>query len=150
MDRLIVDGLFLEGVPLTGFAFVKRPRLVETYRQAVVGKVDLDQTVTLKKKDKVPGSGVLADHFSPGTTSPLRDAVHLMIALSGNTATNLVLDRIGLKATAETMEAMGCPNIKIHTKVYRRDTSAFPERSKQFGPGSTTAADMVRLCEALH
>ena len=73
-----------------------------------------------------------------------------MIAFSDNTATNLVLDAIGLGATAATMEAMGYPNTKIHSKVFRRDTSVFPERSKQFGLGSTTAAEMIRLCEQLH
>ena len=70
-----------------------------------------------------------------------------MIAFSDNTATNLVLDAIGIGATAATMEAMGYPNTKIHSKVFRRDTSVFPERSKKFGLGSTTAAEMIRLCE---
>src|SRR5262249_27182164 len=79
-----------------------------------------------------------------------RDAVRLMIALSDNTATNLVLDQVGIGSTAETMEKLGYPNTKIHAKVFRRDTSVFPERSKQFGLGSTTASEMVRLCEALY
>ena len=61
-----------------------------------------------------------------------------------------MLDAIGIGSTAATMEKMGYPNTKIHSKVFRRDTSVFPERSKQFGLGSTTAAEMVRLCEALH
>ena len=42
------------------------------------------------------------------------------------------------------------PNTKIHSKVFRRDTSVFPERSKQFGLGSTTANEMVKLLEMLH
>src|SRR5712692_4484059 len=73
-----------------------------------------------------------------------------MIALSDNTGTNLVLEEIGIGSTAATMEKLGYPNTKIHAKVFRRDTSVFPERSKKFGLGSTTAAEMVRLCEALH
>ena len=48
------------------------------------------------------------------------------------------------------MEKMGYPNTKIHSKVFRRDTSVFPERSKQYGLGSTTADEMIRLCEAVH
>ena len=40
--------------------------------------------------------------------------------------------------------------MKIHSKVFRRDTSVFPERSKQFGLGSTTANEMVKLLEMLH
>ena len=73
-----------------------------------------------------------------------------MIVFSDNTATNLVLDAIGIGATAATMEKMGYPNTKIHSKVFRRETSVFPERSKQFGLGSTTPDEMIRLCEAVY
>ena len=46
--------------------------MIEAYRQAAEKKVDLDKTVTLKKADKVPGSGILTNHFSDGATFPLR------------------------------------------------------------------------------
>jgi beta-lactamase class A len=131
-------------------SLIKFPVMVESYRQAAAGKIDLSAQVTLKAADKVPGSGVLTNHFSEGTTFPLRDAVRLMIAFSDNTATNMVLDAIGLGATAATMDAMGYPHTKIHAKVFRRETSIFPERSQKFGLGSTTAWEMVRLCEELH
>ncbi len=137
-------------VPMPTASLIKFPVMIEAYRQADEKAIDLGKTLTLEKADKVPGSGILTDHFSDGATFPLRDAVRLMIAFSDNTATNLVLDEIGIGSTAATMERMGYPNTKIHSKVYRRDTSVFPERSKQFGLGSTTAAEMIRLCEALH
>jgi beta-lactamase class A len=136
--------------PMPTASLIKFPVMVEAYRQAAEKKVDLDQKVTLRKEDKVPGSGILTNHFSPGASFSLRDAVHLMIVYSDNTATNLVLDVIGIKSTAETMEKLGYPNTKIHSKVFKGSaTTVFPERSKQFGLGSTTAAEMVRLCEAL-
>jgi beta-lactamase class A len=135
--------------PMPTASLIKFPVMVEAYRQAAEETIDLDATVTLKDSDKVQGSGILTDHFSDGASFPLRDAVHLMIAFSDNTATNLVLDAIGIGATAATMERMGYPNTKIHAKVFRGDTSIFPERSKTFGLGSTTAAEMIRLCEAL-
>jgi beta-lactamase class A len=135
--------------PMPTASLIKFPVMVETYRQAAENAIDLDAKVTLKNADKVPGSGILTDHFSAGASFPLRDAVHLMIVYSDNTATNLVLDVIGIGATAATMEKLGYPNTKIHSKVFRRDTSVFPERSKQFGLGSTTAAEMIRLCEVL-
>jgi beta-lactamase class A len=128
----------------------KFPLMIEAYRQAAAKEVDLDAFITLRKEDKVGGSGVLTYHFSDGARIRLRDAVRLMIAYSDNTATNLVLDAVGIGATAATMEKMGYPNTKIHSKVFKRDTSAFPERSKQYGLGSTTADEMVRLCEAVH
>ena len=141
---------YRQDVPMPTASLIKFPVMVEAYQQAKDKKLDLDKTITLKKSDKVPGSGILTDHFSEGTTFPLRDAVHLMIAFSDNTATNLVLEEIGLGSTAAAMERMGYPNTKIHSKVFRRDTSVFPDRSRQFGLGSTTAAEMLRLCESLH
>jgi beta-lactamase class A len=131
-------------------SLIKFPVMVEVYRQAAAKKIDLDAFITLQKQDKVPGSGVLTYHFSDGSRFKLRDAVRLMIAFSDNTATNLVLDAIGIGATAATMEKMGYTNTKIHSKVFRRETSMFPERSKQFGLGSTTADEMIRLCEAVY
>lgn len=130
-------------------SLIKFPVMVEAYRQAAEKTIDLGATVTLRKADMVPGSGILTYHFSDGASFALRDAVRLMIAFSDNTATNLVLDQIGIPSTATTMEGMGYPNTKIHSKVFRRDTSAFPERSKRYGLGSTTAAEMVRLLTAL-
>jgi beta-lactamase class A len=131
-------------------SLIKFPVMVEAYRQAAAKRVNLDAVITLRKADKVPGSGVLTYHFSEGSTIKLRDAVRLMIAFSDNTATNLVLDALGIGSTAATMERLGYPNTKIHSKVFHRETSVFPERSRQFGLGSTTAAEMIRLCEALH
>ena len=128
-------------------SLIKFTVMLEAYRQAAE-KVELDAPVTLKA-DMVPGTGILTYHFSAGATFPFRDAIHLMIVYSDNTATNLVLDLIGIGSTAATMEKLGYPNTKLHAKVFRGATSVFPERSKQFGLGSTTAAEMIRLCEAL-
>jgi D-alanyl-D-alanine carboxypeptidase (penicillin-binding protein 5/6) len=136
--------------PMPTASLIKLPVMVEAYRQAAEGRLDLNQQVTLTNEDKAPGSGILTTHFSAGATISLRDAVRLMIAYSDNTATNLVLAKIGLPATAETMEKLGLPNTKIHAYVFRASSSIFPERSKQFGLGSTTAGEMIRLLEDLH
>lgn len=135
--------------PMPTASLIKLPVMIEAYRQVHEGKLKLETLITLKAEDKVPGSGILTTHFSPGLSLSLRDAIQLMIAYSDNTATNLVLDQIGLKSTSETMERMNCPNTKIHAKVYKGDTSIFPERSQKFGLGSTTAGEMVRLLELL-
>jgi beta-lactamase class A len=131
-------------------SLIKFPVMIEAYRQAAAKRVDLNTTIILKEQDKVPGSGILTSHFTAGDRITLRDAVRLMIAFSDNTATNIVLDAVGIGSTAATMEKMGYPNTKIHSKVFRRDTSVFLERSKQFGLGSTSAGEMVRLCEAVY
>jgi beta-lactamase class A len=132
-------------------SLIKLAVMVEVYQQAAEGRITLTDPVTLHKADKVQGSGILTDHFSEGASFPLVDAVRLMIVFSDNTATNLVLDRIGIDATARRMEAWGFPNTKIHAKVFRGGTtSVFPERTKKYGLGSTTAREMVKLLEQLH
>lgn len=132
-------------------SLIKFPVMVEVYQQAAEGKVKLSDPVLLRKEDKVPGSGILTEHFSDWAVFPLLDAVRLMIVFSDNTATNLVLDKIGIAATAQRMETWGYPHTKIHAKVFRGSTtSVFPERTKKYGLGSTTAREMVRLFEQLH
>jgi beta-lactamase class A len=131
-------------------SLIKFPVMVEAYYQFAEGKVRKNDLVILQKSDMVPGSGILTDHFTPGASFTLRDAVRMMIVWSDNTATNLVLDHIGIPSTAKRMEALGLPNTKIHSKSYRRDTSVFPERSKKFGLGSSSAREMIVLLEKLH
>ena len=120
--------------PMVTASLIKFPIMVEAYRQSAAKLVDLDKTVTLTKGDKVPGSGILTAHFSDGATFPLRDAVHLMIVYSDNTATNLVIDKIGIGSTAADDGADG---VSATPRSTRRSSAAtprsFPERSKQFG-----------------
>src|SRR5205807_1756624 len=136
--------------PMPTASLIKVAVLVEAYQQADEGKVRLTDPVTLHDEDKAPGSGVLTDHFSDGATFPLRDAVRLMIAFSDNTATNLVLDKVGIAAVNKRMEAWGFHDTRINAKVFRGSTTSVdPARSKRFGLGSTTAREMAGLFEEI-
>ena len=136
--------------PMPTASLIKLPVMLELYQQAEEGKVKLTDRVALRQEDKVPGSGVLTNHFSDGATFSLRDACRLMIAVSDNTATNLVLDKIGIVPVNQRMEAWGYPNTKINAKSFRGSTtSVAPERTKKYGLGSTTAREMVALLEEL-
>src|SRR6185436_12809332 len=128
--------------PMPTASLIKLPVMVEAYRQAAEGKIDLNSPVTFKEEDKTPGSGILSTQFSPGASFTLRDSIRLMIAYSDNSATNLVLAKIGLPATNELMEKLGLPNTKVHAFVFRPMSSIAPDRSRQFGLGSTTANEM--------
>jgi beta-lactamase class A len=132
-------------------SLIKFPIMCEVYMQVLESKVKLTDMVTLHEKDKVPGSGILTYHFSEGATFPLKDAVRLMIAYSDNTATNLVLDKIGIPSTNKRMAAWGYPETRINAKVFLGSkTSIDPDRTKKYGLGSTTARDMVSLLEKVH
>ncbi len=136
-------------VPFPTASLIKFPLLVATYQAIEAGKVSLDDMIELKDDDKVPGSGILAANFSEGAKLPLRDVLRLMIVYSDNTATNLVIDHVGLAKTSALMESLGCPETKLNSKTYNRESSIFPERSTKYGLGSTTADDMVKLLELL-
>jgi beta-lactamase class A len=136
--------------PMPTASLIKVAVLVEAYLQADEGKIKLTDPVVLHDSDKVPGSGVLTDHFSDGATFPLRDAVRLMVAFSDNTATNLVLDRVGVAAVDQRMETWGFPHTRINAKVFRGSTTSVdPAATKRFGLGSTTAREMVGLFEEI-
>jgi beta-lactamase class A len=132
-------------------SLIKLAVMIEAYRQADEKKVDLGKTLTLTKDDKVPGAGILTQHFSDGATFPLRDAVRLMIVYSDNTATNLVLDQIGIKSVNETTAALGCPETRVNAKVFKGSTTSVdPERTKKYSLGSTSANETLRLLELIH
>ncbi|QEL18276.1 serine hydrolase [Limnoglobus roseus] len=131
-------------------SLIKLAIMVEAYRQADEKKTDLGKMVTLAKDDKVPGSGILTSHFSDGASFPLRDAVRLMIVYSDNTATNMVLDQIGIKPVNAMTAALGMPETRINSKVFKRSTTVDLARSEKYSLGSITAKDAVNMLELIH
>jgi len=136
--------------PMTTASLIKVAVMIEVYLQADQGKFKLTDMVTVHENDKVPGSGILTKHFSDGASFSVRDAVRLMMAVSDNTATNLLLDKTGIANVNARMESWGYPNTKINAKVFLGSTTSVdPERTKKYGLGSTTAREMSGLLEEL-
>lgn len=117
-----------------------------------------DERLVIRAQDKVSGSGVLAD-FSEGETISLRDAQTLMIIVSDNTATNLILDRIGADAVNEFMNSLGLTQTRSMRKIRGDGTQLKPAQgwsregekpeNKKFGIGASTSREMVHLLELL-
>lgn len=132
-------------------SLIKLAIMAEVYAQADAKKLKLDEMLTLTKEETVQGSGILNDHFSPGAQFALRDAVRLMIVYSDNTATNMVLEKTGIKAVNERMAALAMQETRINAKVFKGSTTSIdPERTKKYGLGSTTARETLQLLELLH
>ena len=140
---------YREDEPMPTASLIKFPLMIAAYQAVDEGAISLDDKLVLREEDKVPGSGILTPHFSIGTQISLNDAIHLMMVYSDNTATNLVIDHVGIEATGQLMKQLDCPNTMLHSKVYRRNTSIDLERSRRFGLGSTTASEMIDLLERL-
>jgi len=121
---------------------------VTLYDLAEQKQLSLDDPLTVLKIDQVPGSGVL-QFMHPGMTLSVHDAAALMIILSDNSATNLVLDKIAIRRVWTKMEALGLPHSKVHSKVYLRLASVAMDSSVKYGLGVSTPNEMAHLFELL-
>ena len=84
----------------------KVPLLAELAAQVAAGARSLDDQVTLTNDMKAPGSGVLKE-LSAGTRLSVRDLATLMIIVSDNTATDILLDLVGADAVNARLSACG-------------------------------------------
>lgn len=139
---------------------IKLPIMVESFAAVAEGRAKWTDEVTLTADDKVYGSGVLRE-FSDNIKLPFRDLVNLMIVVSDNTATNLVLDKLSADAVNERMQKLGLAETRSLRKI-RGDGAQLKsgvsgvsqagavEANKKYGIGVSTPREMVRLLEMLH
>jgi beta-lactamase class A len=129
---------------------IKVPIMVEVFARVAEGKAKWDDELVLTEAKKVSGSGILLE-LSDGLRLTLRDAVRLMIVLSDNTATNLILDQITTDAVNDRMDQLGLKQTRVLRKVGGGGESRagmIPE-NKRFGLGVSTPREMVALLEKL-
>src|SRR4029453_3662808 len=129
---------------------IKIAVMIEAFARVAEGKAKWTDEVILTKEKKVSGSGILGE-LSDGLKLTLRDAVNLMMILSDNTATNLVLDVLTTDAVNARMESLGFKQIKIMRKVGSggESTAGKDPENKKFGLGFATPREMVLVMEKL-
>jgi beta-lactamase class A len=140
--------------PVRTASTIKVPILAATYAAVAAGRLAWTQPVALRGIDKVAGAGILTE-FSNGSVISLRDLTHLMIVLSDNTATNMVLDRVTADYVNAQMDRLGLTHTRSMRKILGPgQPSGFSRAGKQkenerFGLGSSTPREMVTLLEML-
>jgi len=135
--------------PVQTASIIKLPLMLQTFKQVKSGKLTLSSPVVLTKDNQVPGSGILT-LLDPGLKLTLKDTVTLMITLSDNTATNMLIDVVGLQPTNEMLARMGLKNTYFYKKVYKPAQGPMPPDQKQFGLGKTTAEEMAKVMESIY
>ena len=113
------------------------------------GTLRLDDPIAMIARDQVGGSGVL-QHLHSGLGLTVGDAARLMIIISDNTATNLLLDKVPMRTVWAKMDSRGLPATRIHSKTFLRATSVAMDSSVRYGVGVTTPDETVRLFALLH
>jgi beta-lactamase class A len=150
IDLATGDTLAIRGdEPFPTASIIKVPVLVEVFHQVEHGRLHLDDPIVLLDVDKRPGSGLL-QHLSAPLQLTVRDAALLMIALSDNTATNLLVDKVGIRSVGVRMDSLGLPRTKLHSKVFDRASSIAPDSSARWGLGVTTPNEMARLLAMIY
>ncbi len=137
--------------PVPTASVIKLGILYTALEQIRAGNAHFDDRLTLRKEDQVPGSGVLLFLDTPHILT-LKDALTLMIAVSDNTAANLVIDNLGLKTIDDQFaspepQGLGLKNTWLYKKVYRPAEGTVPADQPQFGLGKTTAREMAGIME---
>ncbi len=132
---------------------IKLPIMTAFFDLVDKKRIDPDMKVVLTEQDKKPG---LLQLMSDGMTMTLLDAVKLMIVLSENTATNLVLDRLApthaerLKVVNDFIRQAGLKNTMLLNRLYTFSTKMETPEAMRYGIGMSTPEDMVLLMEKLY
>jgi beta-lactamase class A len=90
--------------------------LLELMRRVHLGDFKLDQQVPILAAQQVGGSGVLKE-LSAGLSMTLRDVATLMIVLSDNTATNVLIDLLGLEEINGTITGLGLTTTRLFNRI---------------------------------
>jgi beta-lactamase class A len=134
--------------PVQTASVIKLPIMVEVFAQVAAGQRSLQDKLVLTKDNQVPGSGILGQ-LQPGLELTLYDAVVLMMDLSDNTATNMVIDHIGIAAVNARVKAMGLKDTYLYKKVFKPAEGIMPPDQAKFGLGKTTAREMAQVMESI-
>lgn len=146
--------------PVRTASTIKLAIMVECFAEAAEGKLSFTEPIKLTDDEKVSGSGLLQD-FSNGDQLPLRDVMDLMIVVSDNTATNLIINRITGNAVNARMEQLGLQQTRVMRKILGDGTNLKPyptgiteegakPENKKWGIGRSSPHDMVTILEKLY
>ncbi|MGB7296749.1 MAG: class A beta-lactamase, partial [Candidatus Aminicenantales bacterium] len=92
----------------------KVPILVEVMAQVKEGKFALDDEVSVRKPDQHLGSGILSSLTAPGITLTIRNLVNLMMLVSDNSATDILLDKVGAGNVNKRLKQYGIEGITVN------------------------------------
>ena len=92
--------------PFEAASVIKLPVLVELFRQLEAGEAREEEPFSVREEEKLPSCGAL-NYLHTGVTVNLMDLGVLMIILSDNTATNLLIRRLGMEKIQATIAALG-------------------------------------------
>ncbi len=123
---------------------IKIAVLANLYLQAQQGKLKLTDLYTVQASDLVPDSDIMGG-LTPGVTRiTLRDLATMMVAVSDNSAANVLIDRVGMDNVNAMLDALAL----AHTRLRRKMMDL--EAAKQGRENISTPREMTTLLEAIY
>jgi beta-lactamase class A len=107
---------------------VKVPLMIALFRRIDAGERALTETYRLRAEDRAQGSGVML-HLHEGMELTLGDLVYLMISISDNTATNILIDLVGMDEVNATMRSLGMSGSVLRRKMRGHAAEAAEEEN---------------------
>jgi len=123
---------------------IKVAILLEVFKQAKEGKFSLQDRLWLEKKDKVGGSGVLKELGDHTVSLTIKDVAILMILVSDNTATNILIDLVGMENVNRTLRELGLTETKLQRKMMDYQAAAAEKEN------ISTPLEMMKLLELIY
>ncbi|MGI4854550.1 MAG: serine hydrolase, partial [Janthinobacterium lividum] len=134
--------------PVQTASTIKLAMLWTVLRQVAMDKAQWDEPIKLRAGEAVGGSGVL--HFLDApVTLTLKDVVTMMVTVSDNTATNLMIDRFTTMQVNDDMAALGYKDTWLYKKVSKPATGPMPADQPKFGLGKTTPRQIAAVMERI-
>lgn len=118
---------------------IKIPILIELFHRADRGDLRLTDRMPVRSSDQVGGSGLLRHFSNEASELALHDLAVSMIVLSDNTATNILIDRLGMERVSQTMAALGARETMLRRKMIQ------PAESARGNENVSTAREAVDL-----
>jgi beta-lactamase class A len=106
-----------ESDPVRTASTIKLPILLSVFDAVARGQAKWTDPLTVTAAEKVSGSGIIASEISDGVQLPLRDVANLMMVLSDNTATNLILERFGADSVNAYLDKLGLKSTRSMRKI---------------------------------
>ncbi len=102
--------------PVNTVSVIKIPIMVLAYRDAEAGRLNLDERHVITADEMRRGTGIL-QQFAVGLNPTWRDLVTQMIVTSDNTATDLLIARLGLERVNQMLEAMQYKETRLRMTI---------------------------------
>ena len=100
--------------------------LVELFNQICKGNIKREEELTYLDKHYVNGSGVMK-YLTKGIKLPVVDIATLMMIISDNVATNILIDFLGINNINKTIEQIGCKDTKLFSEFKSVENETFSE-----------------------